>query len=116
MSELRSTRTRSRPQSWTRRRESPNTGDRSWPAAREHLGGFFEDAALGDGEDDRSGHGGTTGWLLLGALDLRTNGAQLLLDRLVSAIEVVDPQHLGLAGGDQAGEDQAGRRRADRWP
>src|SRR5690349_4369870 len=104
MSELRSTSTRSAPQSWTRRRESPSTGDRSKPARANTAAASSRMRPLGMARTI----GRVMGGLLLGALDLRTNCAQLLLDRLVTAIEVVHPQDLGLAGGDQPGEDQAG--------
>ena len=48
--------------------------------------------------------------LVFRATDLGADRAQFLLDRLVTAIEVVDAQDLGLVGGHQAREHQARRR------
>src|SRR5690348_11515083 len=42
-------------------------------------------------------------------LDGRADGAELLLQPLISAIEVVDAKHLGLAFGGKPGEHQAHR-------
>src|SRR5258706_8136904 len=41
--------------------------------------------------------------------NLRANARQLFLDRLVTAIEMVDPQHLGGAFSDKAREHEARR-------
>src|SRR5678815_948027 len=105
MSELRSTSTRSAPQSCISRRESHSTGDRSWPARPNTSAASSRMRPLGTARTIGRVIGRLG--LLLGPPDLRTNRAQLLLDRLVSAIEVIDAQDLGLARRDEPREDQA---------
>src|SRR5262249_19618446 len=59
----------------------------------------------------RCGHAGDRSGSL-DATDLRTDAGELLLDRLVAAIEVVDAEHFGRPVGDEPGEHEA-RRRAE---
>ena len=66
--------------------------------AREQRGHRAKDASLRQGDRQRvASRLGS-----LHALDLRAEPAQLLLDALVAAIEVIDAAHLGLVLGDEA--------------
>src|SRR3569833_775396 len=100
MSLLRRTSTRMAPHSRTSLRVSPSTGE--WSLLAWLFSAVVSSRMRPFGSARMMG-------LLLCTFDLRADTAQLLLDRLVTAIEVVDAEHVGLALRDEAREHEARR-------